>query len=415
MERSVDDFFRWLQERARQVSSVKNWISVIRWLSPTCVIGRSEVRAVGSDGEEYAWSRLYVGEFRDGLIASVCQFGLDEEEAAFAYAETLITPRPSRLAVRNRAIQAMNRIAGAMQAHDADSVVGCYADPFTYDDRRRWSGDPIEGRAGLRAAVERIYEQYSLFELRTLAVRGERLQLAWTRSSDDAGNESIQLHLIEVGDDGRIAYEGRFDEDDFEGAYRELERRYYAGEGATYAEAGATLTDVAIAANRGDLDRLFGELSGPGLRFESRSRSVFPDRSTAEIRASVDELDAMVASVRTWYSAVCWLSRNWFAARHEREAVGLDGEKYEWTRLYVGEIRDGLARSVCEFDVGDEEQAFAFAEERMRAASSRLAVTNRASEMAYRIAGALQARDIDGAVGAYSDQHVYDDRRRLEW
>ena len=46
------------------------------------------------------------------------------------------------------------------------------------------------------------------------------------------------LHLIEVDDDGRIAYEGRFDEDDFEGAYRELEHRYYAGEGAAYAEVG---------------------------------------------------------------------------------------------------------------------------------------------------------------------------------
>ena len=43
----------------------------------------------------------------------------------------------------------------------------------------------------------------------------------------------------EVDDDGRIAYEGRFDEDDFEDAYRELDRRYYAGEGAAFAEAGA--------------------------------------------------------------------------------------------------------------------------------------------------------------------------------
>ncbi len=28
---------------------------------------------------------------------------------------------------------------------------------------------------------------------------------------------------------------GRFDEDDFDGAYRELDRRYYAGEGAAFA------------------------------------------------------------------------------------------------------------------------------------------------------------------------------------
>ena len=39
---------------------------------------------------------------------------------------------------------------------------------------------------------------------------------------------------IEIGADGRIFYEGRFDEDDFEAAYRELENHYYAGEGAEF-------------------------------------------------------------------------------------------------------------------------------------------------------------------------------------
>ena len=51
--------------------------------------------------------------------------------------------------------------------------------------------------------------------------------------------------------------------------------------------------------------------------------------------------DAMVASVRTWNSAVCWISPAWVVARFERESVGLDGEQYEWTRIYVGEYRHG--------------------------------------------------------------------------
>ena len=97
--------------------------------------------------------------------------------------------------------------------------------------------------------------------------------------------------MIEIGDDGRIDYVGRFDEDDFESAYRELERRYYAGEGAAFAEPGAALTDIVIATNRGEFDRVFGELSAPGLHFESRSRSVFPDRTAAEVRASIRELN----------------------------------------------------------------------------------------------------------------------------
>jgi hypothetical protein len=253
-------------------------------------------------------------------------------------------------------------------------------------------------------------EQYSRFDVRTLAVRGEQLHLGWGRWSDAAGNETAHLYVHEVDERGRIEYEGRFDEDDFEGAYRELERRYYAGEGAACAEAGMAIADYEIAKNRGDLDTLFGELSTPDLRIKSRSRSVFVDRSAAEYRASVEELIGLVGSAREWLAAVRWVSPRWFVAHLDREAVGREGEQYEWTRLIVGEVRDGRLASVCDFDVEDEEQAFAYAEERIRAAASRLPVTNRASEVAFRIVGALQARDIDGVVAPYSDQVVYDDR-----
>ena len=162
-ERSVDDAFRWLTERAHQVSSVKNFYSVVRWLSPTCVIGRGETRAFGQDGEEYVWSRIYVDEVRDGLLASVHQFD-DDEAAAFAYAETLVTPPPRRLAIANRASESVDAACRALQAHDVDSAVAAHSDRILYDDRRRLSGDPIEGLAALRAASVRLLEQYGSFE-----------------------------------------------------------------------------------------------------------------------------------------------------------------------------------------------------------------------------------------------------------
>ena len=194
-------------------------------------------------------------------------------------------------------------------------MFGWYSDGFTYDDRRRLSGDPITTGAALRIAQARILEQYSRFDLRTLAVRGERLHLGWGRWSNDAGFETTHLYVHEVGDDGRIAYEGRFDEDDFEGAYRELDRRYYSGEGAAFAEAGATATNWVIGFNRSDFDWIFGELTSPEVRFENRSRSVFPDRSAAQFRESVEALDAMVASSRTWHAVMSWLSPVWVVVR----------------------------------------------------------------------------------------------------
>ena len=132
-----------------------------------------------------------------------------------------------------------------------------------FDDRRRLSGDPIRDAADLRRGIERILAQYSQFEYRKLAVRGERLALLWSRWLDDSGNETAYLHVHEIDDDGRFTYDGRFDEDDFEGAYRELERRYYAGEGAAFAEAGTDATECADRAQPGRLRPVFGELTAP--------------------------------------------------------------------------------------------------------------------------------------------------------
>ena len=105
-------------------------------------------------------------------------------------------------------------------------------------------------------------------------------------------------------------------------AYRELDRRYSAGEGAASAEAGAAFTEWALALNRADFDRLFGELTAPDFRIENRSRSAFPDRSAAEYRTTLEQLAAMVVSARSWSSAERWFSPTCGVVRCQREAIG---------------------------------------------------------------------------------------------
>ncbi len=51
--------------------------------------------------------------------------------------------------------------------------------------------------------------------------------------------------------------------------------------------------------------------------------------------------------------------------------MGRDGERYEWTRIYVFEARDGRCTGLCEFELNDEAAAFAYAEERVRLAEQR--------------------------------------------
>ena len=211
------------------VASAQTWHSAVRWVSPTFCVTRNEREAIGRDGEQYAWTRLAVVEFRDGRMTSECEFELDDEEAAFAYAEERGRATGMRLAVINSATQRVDALMRAALTRDADAMADCYSEGFEYDDRRKLSGNPIRD---LRATAEQILSQYSQFEACCLAVRGKRLQLARCRWSNDSGFETTHLIVNETGEDGRFVYEGRFDEDDFEGAYRALEERYYAGEGA---------------------------------------------------------------------------------------------------------------------------------------------------------------------------------------
>ena len=399
-----------LEELKTWVASWGSWHSAMCWLSPTCCVSRNERTAVGHDGEQYAWTRLYVVEVRDGRNVASCEFEIDDEEAAFAYAEERVRATASRLAVSNRASRTSEAVLRAMQARDTDGTAACYSEPLVYDDRRRLAGNPLPD---LHTASERVFEQYTQFEGRMLAVRGERLALGWTRWSNESGFETAYLVLHEIGDDGRIGYQARFDEDDFEGAYRTLTQRYCAGEGAAVAVGVEVDAEWLIAANNSDFDRVFGELTHPEMRVLNRSNSVFPDRSAAELRTGFEELNTMVASSRLWNSTECWLSANVVVCRNEREAIGRDGERYEWTRIYVFEARAGRCADLCEFELNDEEAAFAYAEERVRATSSRLAIINRASQTGEALLSALQTRDVDGAVACYIENPAYDDRRRL--
>lgn len=412
-DRSITDLRTSFGELNSMVTSIRTWLSSECWVSPEWAVVRLERDAVGDGGEQYSWTRLLVIGFRGGQMASMCQFELEDEDAAFAVAEERMRAVSSRIAVANPSVQSADRLGAAMNAHDIDAIMRCISDQLVYDDRRRLTGDPISGHAEFRAAFERILAQYSHFERSVLAVRGNRLNLHRGRWSDDSGNETAYLHVYEMDDDGLQIYEGRFDEDDFENAYRELENRYMAGEGAAFAESVELSTHWVTALNRGELDRMLSELSSPGMRFESRSRSAFPDRSAADLRESLQELDAMVTSVRTWNSAVRWVSPAWVVARMERDAVGPDGERYEWTRIYVGEYGGGRLMSLCEFEVEDEEAAFAYAEEQLRATVSRLPVTNRASRAAEAAFEAMKAFDIDRTASYLSEHLVFDDRRRL--
>ena len=154
---------------------------------------------------------------------------------------------------------------------------------------------------------------------------------------------------------------------------------------------------MTIALNRADFDKVVRRNHAPRIARRESVALGFPGSlGQPKFRASVEELNAMVASVREWASAICWLSPNWSSPAMSGRPSG-GRRTIHVALLLVIEVRDGRLASMCEFDLDDEEAAFAYAEERVRAATSRLAVSNRASDVADLIVEALRAHDVDAA------------------
>ena len=115
----------------------------------------SSGRPSGTDGEQLRVDTASTWpSFATGRSRRSCQFELDDEEAAFAYAEERVRATTSRLAVTNRASTDSGRLGESdCRPRRRRAPSRCYADQFVYDDRRRLSGDPISDQRGMRAAM----------------------------------------------------------------------------------------------------------------------------------------------------------------------------------------------------------------------------------------------------------------------
>ena len=136
--------------------------------------------------------------------ASACEFELDDEEAAFAYAEERVraTAEPARGHEQGQPSVERRRTSDAGPRCRRRCRV-LVVHEFVYDDRRRLGGDPLRDLAAGGRPSSESSSSTPEFGGRTLAVAVSALQLAWSRWSDDAGYETTYLHVHEIGDDGR--------------------------------------------------------------------------------------------------------------------------------------------------------------------------------------------------------------------
>jgi hypothetical protein len=198
-------------------------------------------------------------------------YDLDQLDQARARFDELAAATPQRF--ENAATREMDRLTNSFHARDWAGIEAGVDPGARFDDRRRMmrlQTGAEEFLAGHRVMFDVPGGRWQFL---LLATRGERLALYRVSFkgavADGGGPLAFDEHLCvaEVGEDGRLVGIVLFDLDALDAAYAELDARYEAGEGATYARAWAAHRALLGSAADRDWEALAATLS-PALVVE---------------------------------------------------------------------------------------------------------------------------------------------------
>jgi hypothetical protein len=211
----------------------------------------------------------------DGRLRDSETFEAEHGNAALARFDALVgggdVDAPREIFENAFANTAQRRWTDRLQnarSQDWTAFRAAMAPDFHYSDRRRLVQVDLDGEGYL--TFERGLADMSTteFSVRWLATRGDRLALAWLSfdgEDGDVGPSRVEfLNVVAVDDDGLCSSLHRFDVDDRDAAYAELDQLYGAGEGrhdATWQQA----LRLPAALSRGDVDACRAMLA-PGFR-----------------------------------------------------------------------------------------------------------------------------------------------------
>jgi class 3 adenylate cyclase/ketosteroid isomerase-like protein len=157
-------------------------------------------------------------------IVRLEMFDEDHWDDAVARARELVVVTPRRRVLEN----AMTRLRERFIEMDGDLGVEGHSEDFVREDRRSTVSAGVANRAEWLESLETYREMGAKFTIHpAIAIRGERFAL-FPNSVEIDGMEIEALAVDEVDDAGRLRRDVRFDPDDFEGAFAELDRSWAA-------------------------------------------------------------------------------------------------------------------------------------------------------------------------------------------
>lgn len=383
---------------------LRAYVEVVHRLNDVGVVVTSKSRGTSADGFE-AERRVVLVQTVDG-DSVVRSEVFDEADLDAALARFDALRQPTRR-LENMASIVTDRFLERFNARDWDALTQMLTEDIHFDDRRRVVNADLQiGRdlflENFRAAADLGAAQTT----NAIATRGDRLVLTRARFSlGDGKPEEFGLdllHVIEVATDGRLAATVTFDPEDIGAAFEELDARYLAGEGATYAHTWSVILGGYAASNRRELP------------------ATTPDWATIDHRRAIAFAPGDLAQYMhaTWDVAPD--SRAHAAAVHRLNHVGAvvtqtvkgasqQGFYAEWQEIVLLTVEGDLLNRCELFDEADLDAALARFDHLSRPAR---VLENAATRAFERFETYFASRDWDALRAIAAPELSSDDRRR---
>ncbi|OBG13160.1 regulator [Mycolicibacterium celeriflavum] len=400
------DMIAYIQAAWDDSPDTKIYIAGAHRLSNLGAVVTHVARGVSQEGFDAEWRDIHVLAVEGDTLSRSELFNESDLDAALARFDELDRPAPR---LENKASRAGQRFLGEFAARNWNAMAEILADDFSSDDRRRVVNAGIRLGRDAQIADSRAIAEFWIAEVTStvIATRGERLVLIRTGYlSREQGSDTFRtevLNVAEINVKERITAAVIFDLDDIDAAFKELDRRYLAGEAAAHAHTWSLVAFGYAGLNRHELP----PRAPDWVTIDHRQGRAFPPGEMSEyILATWDVAPDMKIHVE----AVHRLSSLGAVVTHAAYGTSQEGFDAEWREvnllMFDGDV---VSRSEM-FDEADLDAALARFDELRRRAPQ---LENAASRVGERYFVQLAGGDWDAISDLVADDFFQDDRRRV--
>ncbi len=372
------------------------------------------------DGGPIESRYLHLSIGRDGLCERSERFEVEDLDVALARLRQLLTERaPAALSMPtgldNGSARVAQRYAEAFNARDWTTLQRLFSnDVALIDDRsgltRRAAGadEIVEANQIL---VELGFDRVR-FEVR--AIRGQRLSLHDV--SRETANDFVVEHLLllQVDERGLITRQQLFDPDDDDGAFRQLNDEFAAGEGAKYARM-VRNTDLIDSYNARDWDRMRRSATQDFVAVDHRPASFGRANGIDQLIEIFQGLIELVPDVRQEVVDVLGMDEGLIVQRLRVWGHSPEGAEVELSNVAVGVAEpDGRVSRVEIYSFEQRDEALARFELLRHSAveTEEAPASSQVERLLSALAHALEAADWPAALRLLRDDVGVEDRRR---